>query len=201
MIECCQQCPDGLVIPLLREIRTCAAEQFAVCGRLPCRFPVTWNEQLPPADACDCFCEGGQGQAWVRWVSTAPGKLGGSSKAMAAAGCGADGTFEVTLEVGVYRCWPVPGEAKPLDEAEEEQAALGMLLDAAALRRALMCCPTLEDRSWELIKEEPAAHSGGCTGVTAQLRVIATDCECSDFSSVPRAAQAQVRSLLGRQAR
>jgi hypothetical protein len=123
--------------------------------------------------------------------------MSGGGKGMAAAGC-ADGTYEVTLEVGVYRCWPVPGEAKPLEESEEEQAALGMLLDAAAIRRALQCCAYLEDLSWELIKEEPVAHSGGCTGVLAQLRVIASDCECFDFSSVPQGRQAQVRSLLGR---
>lgn len=191
-------CPDVLVIPLLRAIRTCAAEQFAICGRLPCRFPITWHEQLPPADACDCECADGQGQAWVRWVSTEPAKLS-SSGALSAAGCG-DGTYDITLELGVYRCWPVPGEAKPLDETDEEHAALGLLLDAAAIRRALLCCESLEDRSWELIKEEPIAHSGGCTGVSAQLKIIESDCECFDFSLIPHAQRAQAHSLLGQPA-
>lgn len=193
---------DMLVIPLLREIRTCAAEQLALVGRLPCRFPITWNTTNPPADACDCFCNWGEGQAWVRWVETAPAKSsgGGNSAALKAAGCGADSMFEITLEVGVYRCWPVPGEAQPLEESEEEHAAVGMLIDAAAIRRALMCCPYLEEKQWELIREEPVAHSGGCTGVLAQLKVIAADCECGDFSTIPPAQQAQARNLLGQPA-
>lgn len=193
-IECCDPCPDVLVVPLLRNLRTCVAEQLAFCGRLPCRFPITWGEQIPPADACDCFCDSGQGQAWARWVSTEPADLGG--KALQAAGC-ADGTFEITAEVGLYRCWPVPGDAKPLEEADEEHAALGLLTDAAALRRALTCCGYLEERQWELVKEEPVGHSGGCTGVSIQLRVIGSDCDCGDSFSRQRRAQQVAPSWLG----
>lgn len=194
-------CTDVLVVPLLREIRTCVVEQFALCGRLPCRFPITWGVNVPPADACDCTCGvSGQGQAWVRWVATTPARLGGGTGGGAnAAGC-AGGTFDVTLEVGVYRCWPEPDEAGPLDESEEEHAALGMLVDAAAIRRGLACCPYLEERSWQMVKESPVAHSGGCTGVSAQLTVTGSDCECGDFSLAPRSIRAQTSALLGQAA-
>lgn len=186
---------DVLVIPALRAVRSCAAQQFALAGRLPCRFPITWNVQQPPADACDCFCgANGHGQAWVRWVTTEPGDMTGG-KAMASAGC-ADGTYEITLEMGVYRCWPVP-EKGPLDEGEEEMAALGMLVDAAVLRRSLLCCPYLEEKHWELIKEEPVGHSGGCTGVLVQWRLIDQDCACLEPSELPLETRQQALQSLG----
>lgn len=169
---------DPMVIPLLRQLRRCAAEQLALSGRNPCRFPITWNAQQPPADACDCFCgyPGTHGQAWVRWTETQPADMGGGKMPPECAG----GMFEFTLELGVYRCWPVP-EGGPLDEGEEELAALGMLLDAAALRRAVVCCDWDEDQQWEIDKEEPVSHQGGCTGVVLTLKVRGSDCDCSYY--------------------
>lgn len=183
---------DVVALPVLRSLRLCAAEQFGLAGRVPCRFPITWGIGTPPADACDCRCDvGGQGQAWVRWVSTAPANMGGTG------GDCADGTYEITVELGVYRCWPIP-ERGPLDEGEEELAAMGMLLDAAAIRRAFACCPDLDEyQSWELTNEEPMERQGGCTGVTAQARVIVSDCACGDPYWLPQTVQQHVDRISG----
>lgn len=189
-------CTDQIVVALLKELRNCVAEQLALCDRLPCRFPITWGNGPPPMDACDCACSRGDGQAWVRWVDTSPANFGGSGGDCAGLG----GTYEFVLEVGVYRCWPVPGDAKPLDEQEEEQAAIGLLADAAAIRRALACCFE-EDGQWQLLREDPIARQGGCTGVSAQLRVTAPDCECGSFSSTqPSTLQRGLSSRGGRAA-
>lgn len=181
---------DVVVLPVLRELRACAAEQFGLAGRIPCRFPITWGQSEPPADACDCTCNlGGQGQAWVRWVSTAPAQLGAST-----AGDCTDGTYEITVELGVYRCWPLP-ENGPLDEGEEELAAEGLLLDAAAIRRAFLCCAPLDEHDWELTQQQPMQRQGGCTGVTAQAKIIASDCQCGDFELLPRSLRDQAEQL------
>lgn len=187
--------PDVVTTPILEAVQTCAAEQFALAGRLPCRFPITWGAGPPPADACDCECTFGQGQAWVRWVSTSLANLGAAA---AGSDC-ADGIYEVSLELGVYRCWPVP-ERGPLGEAEEEKATRGMLIDAAVLRRSLLCCPALEDQQWELDQAEPMERQGGCTGTIVQARVIRSDCDCGGFSQAQPDMQQHANNLLGRAA-
>src|SRR5690606_32812433 len=91
----------------------------------------------------------------------------------------ADGLVDITVEAGVYRCWPVP-QTGPLSQQEEETAALGMLRDAMALRKALQCCPTLANEQWELVREEPTGPQGGCIGVTIQARCLRFDCGCPE---------------------
>ena len=167
---------DLAVTPVLYALRDCLERQLRVIGRPVCRLPITFHQSLPAADACDCFCDdGGQGQGWVRWVQTEPAQSGAN---VMGSPC-ADGLVDITVEAGVYRCWPVP-QTGPLSQQEEETAALGMLRDAMALRKALQCCPTLANEQWELVREEPTGPQGGCIGVTIQARFLRFDCGCPE---------------------
>lgn len=169
------------VTPLLDEWAICLKAAFAASGWPVCRLPVTFNDSIPPMDACDCDCfGGGHGQGWVRWVSTEAAQASGGMRGSACA----NGIFEITVESGVYRCWPVP-ETGPLPEDEETRAAHRMLRDAAVLRKTPMCCTAFADENWELIKAEPIGPEGGCTGSYLQLKVLRYDCGCPEEHATP----------------
>lgn len=167
---------DYGVTPVLWNLKRCLEHQLRMIKRPVCRIPITFHESMPAADGCDCFCEdGGQGQGWVRWVDTAPSKAAANTAGSACA----DGIFDVIVEAGLYRCWPVP-ELGPLPEAEEQDAALGLMLDSMALRKSLQCCPAFAGEPWELVRAEPTGPLGGCIGSVIQARFIRYDCGCPD---------------------
>lgn len=168
---------DRTVWPILWHLQQCVAYQLGLAGRPVCHFPIYWHSRHPAADACDCTCEdGGQGQAWVRMVqitrsAVAPARL---------ANC-ANGVYDLRLELGVYRCAPVPeGRSATVPEPVESAHAAGMYRDAEALRAALRCCATLQKIGIEptLVSQSPIGPSGACAGVELQAELQVTDCAC-----------------------
>lgn len=169
---------DRLIFPILSAYQVCLEYQLEQAGRPVCHFPIYWQGGHPPADQCDCACpNGGQGQAWVRMVSlnAAPGST-------RTAKC-TNGLYDLTVELGVYRCSPVPQGREPTVPAEQEtRHAAGMYRDAQALRHAMRCCTWLTKRGVEpvLVHESAIGPSGACVGVELQMRMQVIDCDCPE---------------------
>lgn len=64
------------------------------------------------------------------------------------------------LEVGALRCLPVPHDGSVLDVGPMAEVAIGQMLDARALRKAIKCC----GHSFGLGAWVPLGPSGGCVG-------------------------------------
>jgi len=64
------------------------------------------------------------------------------------------------VEVGALRCVPQPHDGEALTPIEMAEVAIGQLLDAHALHRALKCCGLeVAVAAWV-----PAGPEGGCVG-------------------------------------
>ena len=64
------------------------------------------------------------------------------------------------VEVGALRCMPQPGDGELLAPAEMAEVAVGQILDASALHRAIKCCGL--DVAVQLY--QPTGPQGGCVG-------------------------------------
>lgn len=175
-------CRDRLVFPVLRALRNCVSSELAGCGRNVCYFPIVFNGGHPPADACDCTCPDGDGQAWVRLVSV--NAHNGVGSKLAASACG-HGQLDLTVETGIYRCSPVPlGGAATVDEDTMTAHAENMYLDSALLRRALLCCELPSKRGPQplnavLTTQSAIGPSGGCVGIETQGQLTRFECDCN----------------------
>lgn len=169
---------DRLILPVLRHLRTCTATQLGAAGRPVCHFPLFVGDHPPPAAGCDCDCEfadgvAGHGVAWARFVNAV-----GAGNTMPSE-CGQALAF--TVELGVYRCAPTSDTGDdPVTADVHDPWAEKILADAAALRRAYMCCAWVADRglSWRLGAQTVLGPRGGCIGVAAQASITHPDCHC-----------------------
>lgn len=172
---------DPLIWPMLKRFRTTIAAQLLLANRPVCRFPLFWGADRPPADACTCKCaDNGQGVGWGRWVMAAPAPDVAPRAAAIPSAC-SGGLWSVTLEFGVYRCYPALDEnGKPPEEFEIDKATEGFHHDAAALRRGIRCNQWLIDKelNWAFVNEVPLTPSGGCAGVALQVRINQSECKC-----------------------
>ncbi|WP_367139612.1 hypothetical protein [Saccharothrix sp. HUAS TT1] len=178
---------DKLLWPLLRVLRTCAATQLGLVRRSVCAFPIVVGATAPPADRCDCTCRPpgstaqGQGQAWIRFVTgrTVP-RTAANGRQLPADVCGGL-SWALTVELGVYRCWPTLDQHRnPPSDAAYDKASHGMTRDQAALRRAVACCAPLARKSvpWNIDQAGPMSPSGGCVGVYQTATFTRDDCTC-----------------------
>lgn len=158
---------DALVAPLLLELRDClCAELRRTMLGAACRCMVVHSVTVPVADGCDCECDAGQGEAWVRLVRLEPEI---SLNPIAAQSCPAG--WQAVIELGIRRCIPIPDEGEPLPERTVTDTALELLSDQAATLRVLGCCPALTDLSFGVDFWQPDGPAGGCAGGTLQIRV------------------------------
>lgn len=167
---------DAAVTPVLGAVRDCAAYWFGVAERPVTRFPITVNGGNPPMDACDCAQGEADGQAYVRMVT-----INSVTEAGRMADCASGRMFDLTIEVGVYRCWPTPSDGvSPLPTELEERTARGLYIDAAVLRRAVMCCSWLARRriTPTITTETAIGPMGGCVGIELQAQMQVADCDC-----------------------
>lgn len=160
---------DATLGPIIDQFRSCVCGELAAAKRPVCRtcgcclYP---GDTLPPATACDCK-DGGQGQAWVRIVGWEPQQTTNRRETKHCQPV----RLRITLEAGVYRCVTTVGPDGQSPPTCEEQDAdfWGLLADAAALRRAVSCCPALQRRGLEVTKAEPTGVQGGCAGQLIQF--------------------------------
>lgn len=135
----------------------CLCGELTKAGRPVCFCGLYHGQTQPPADFCDCTCETGQGQAWVRLVRTVPYGL---SQGGGMCGYG----WSAVFEIGVYRCVEVPSDGKPDDATGMSRDALAGWADAAVLRRTVACCEALRDQDVTPGSWFPLGPSGGCAG-------------------------------------
>lgn len=121
------------------------------------------------------------GLAWVRVDLVYPSTVGFPAYEAGPHKCG-PGRLAVLLEVGAMRCAPV-GDADTLPTAEEwAAAALAVLDDRAALRRAICAFMGLESNRGRLFsvgQGSPLPVQGACTGAVDSVTVSVQPCDCA----------------------
>lgn len=167
-------CTDRLT-PIMQALLNCANERLVSCGRPVCRASLVPGAQAV-ADMC-CGCDDADGQLWVLVKS-----ITAEPVAPGIASCGF--SFSAELEVGVFRCsiaLTESGEAPTAQELDDE--ATGILLDAAIIREAVVCCfPAAADlgpMDWMLGSANALGPLGGCSGWAQGLTTRFTDCACT----------------------
>lgn len=161
---------DSLVAPLLVSLRECVRAQLArsISGPV-CRASLRHSVVTPTMDGCDCECPEGQGDAWVRLVRLEPDVSNDTGGGLQPSSCAP--SWLAYVEIGVYRCVPLPEEGEALPEQTEHVISLDALSDMNALLRVLTCCPTLRDTFTAVDFWQPLGPSGGCAGGALQFRV------------------------------
>lgn len=128
--------PDVSVWPVAEAMAACLCDEL-VRSRLP---EVCFCGLLPGAVPSDQMGESLGGQAWVRVVRMFPSSTFPLQDNRPRISCGSELTVE--LELGVLRCAPMAsanGTVPPTMEETWEATRLQMA-DAAAMRRAAVCC-------------------------------------------------------------
>lgn len=157
---------DPALGPKLQSFLACVCAELAAAGRPVCACCLVWGASKPPADFCDCECEGGaSGQAYVRVVRLDPQAIGNRTSVMKCQPM----RVRAWIEAGVYRCVPVSQDGQPVSCEERTESAWGFLRDARALRAAAACCEALKRDRIEFISQDPADVAGGCSGVSLQF--------------------------------
>lgn len=156
---------DPVLGPKLQSFLACVCAELAAAGRPVCHCCLVWGASKPPADYCDCDCEDGSGQAFVRVVRLDPQSTGNRTQTMKCQPV----RVRAWIEAGVYRCVPVGDESGPPTCDERTDSAWGFIRDARALRSAVACCDALKRDRIEFMSQDPADVSGGCSGVSLQF--------------------------------
>jgi hypothetical protein len=151
----------------------CLCQQITDSGLPPVCFCGIIPGDAVILDYCTS-CDGDAcGMAWVRLVSAGP--LIGSPMAVGAANTGVNtcATLLVaTIEVGIARCAPMPDDdGAPPTMADQLAAAELHAADMAAVMRAIVCCPGLDQRNMLLLDWAPIGPEGGCLGGRWQVMV------------------------------
>ena len=162
---------DTLLGPLMDDLRACvcAALEDTLGGSVSC-FCSLLPGQNAPADWCTCKGTASCGMGWVRLDNLYPsGERFPAQDGTTKASCAS--VLAAVLEVGVYRCQPVPDrQGGPPAAADQTQAALVQADDALALHRAIGCCTAITSRPHLLGRYQPR-DGGGCGGGAWQVTV------------------------------
>lgn len=161
-------------------LATCTADKLLDLSDPVCELPVIWSAHPTPADVCDCECDGGHGQGWVRYAQLTP--MPRPAKLAHNSSC--SGGYDATIEIGVHRCAPTLDTTthpptRP-SVAEQEAYAKARMKDMRALMAAWTCCDALQsaDVTGELMQIVPTGPQGGCGGVVLTGRLRLTGCPC-----------------------
>lgn len=160
---------DPFLGPLLERFTACVCAELAALGRPVCMCCLVFGDSYPPADYCDCDCNGGHGQAWTRVIRWDPADTGNRTTMKK---CQTLRT-RVWIEAGVYRCVAAAapdGQSAPTCEQRTDDA-WGLIQDARGLRMAYACCEALSGAVTEFMGLEPTGVQGGCSGVALQFTV------------------------------
>lgn len=161
---------------VVEQLRDCLAEQLAASGYpLPARIEVRHGAEVTPvagtrADEC---CDG---LAWVRVSSM--GLAADDAPLILADGtrCGFD-QWQVTVELGVLRCWTFGDAAEGPTSDQYLQDTRRQLADMQAMRRAIVCC----GEDWRPVEYTPEGPEGTCLGGNWTATLLLDDCdECGD---------------------
>lgn len=156
--------PDLLVTPYAERLLTClCAALEETIGGPTCQCCLRPGGLNPPADAC-CACGSGQGQASVQVLSIYPTtKFPQRGPGATVNPCNSFG-WAAELAVVVYRCVSCADETGFPSCDELTNDARKILSDAAAMRRAVMCCDWRDDQQVVPGEWAPISPAGCCGG-------------------------------------
>lgn len=108
--------------------------------------------------------------AWVRLVRAFPASAAYPSQDTKPGSCAV--VLAAVIELGVYRCMPVPDSRGNMDPVALANAAIDQVADVGAMARAFACCTSLGQVNPLLGVYQPTPPSscgGGAWPVTVQL--------------------------------
>jgi hypothetical protein len=167
--------PDMLVTPVATALLAClCAELERTIGGATCQCSLRPGGLNPPADAC-CACGSGQGQASVQVLSIYPTiKFPQRGVGASVTPC-SEWAWAAELAVVVYRCMSCADETGFPSGDELTYDARKIWSDAAAMRRAVLCCDWRDDQPIVPGEWQPITPAGCCGGgrmvVTVDLGV------------------------------
>lgn len=174
--------PVGRVFsPSLVALRQCMVIQLLEIGRPVCNLPLYWGDAPISPQRCTCSCDnGGQGEGWIRIVRAERVSLAGqrTRNGFVPTNCAdTDAAFDVTVEMGVWRCAAALDVEPPADTVYDDHT-LGMVDDMAALQRAWRCCDWFDRRNIRRQSDQslPLGPAGGCVGVAVTGHARLADC-------------------------
>ena len=165
--------PDNLVTPIAQALVACLCAELATTIAGPaCQCCLRPGWPLPPMDNC-CNCGDGQGQASVQVGPIYPTLKFPQRGVGSTLNPCSEFVWAVELAVVVYRCVSCPDETSFPSCDELTLDARKLLSDAAAMRRAVMCCDWRDDRAivpgdWRQIGPAGCC-AGGVMTVTVDL--------------------------------
>lgn len=160
--------PDQL-IDVASALLGCLCDRLAeTLGGPVCRCCLEPGQSVP-MDVC-CDCGKGNGKASVRLAAVTP-------VAQARGRCTADDRWVATLEMQVHRCAaPLQADGQPPTCAQVTRDAAVAMDDAAAMRRAVICCPALDGLEATPGVWTPLGPLGGCHGGLMLVTVAFYEC-------------------------
>lgn len=154
---------DTILLPMMDDLRAQLGVALAdTLAGAPC---VLTLQDGPAATADWCTCggrNGGCGMGWVRLDNLYPSSASFPAVDAKPGSCAA--VLAAVLEVGAYRCAPVPGaDGSPPSPAAQTQATLEVVDDAMALVCAVRATEAVTSRPSVLGRWTPRA-GGDCHG-------------------------------------
>lgn len=162
--------PERLITPILDSLRACLCAGLADAGSDTC-FCGLYPGASASADWCTCGGGGACGMAWVRLDRIFPSSSFPIPDVSTATGCTV--MLAAVIEVGIYRCQPVPGPNGIVDPVDLVNAALTQAADAMVMAKALRCCGEIAKRKSLLGTYQPVS-GGDCGGATWPVTVQLT---------------------------
>lgn len=148
------------IADVLIALASCLCEQIQTDeSPAPCFCGVIPGDSAIQEYAGDCDGDG-CGMAWVRLVTSYPSATVGQA-VTTQGNCGAN--IGADVEIGIMRCISaeeVPNEAELLESFDQQ------MKDMETMRRALLCCSTLNSKDFILGSYRPTGPIGGLVGGT-----------------------------------
>jgi hypothetical protein len=157
-----------LITGLAQALLDCATERLIADGRPVCQACIVASQETPPADGCDCKCDGGQGRAWIRVNQVEFNNHTGNVSTSGELSKCPTGAWNVHFELGVWRCIKDQLNGKCVDMLAD---AVAMHKDLASLIIAVQCCPMLATLRWAPEQARPIGPSGGCVAAVYEFTV------------------------------
>jgi hypothetical protein len=169
--------PDAVVFPIAQALLACYEEEIAKVLDPPASVGLRPGQQvdaLLSVNEDECC----NGLAWVRVNRVFPSSIEPFPlQDQVSQNCSPQG-WAIELEMGAVRCAPTPNAYSIPTNAEWGALVEKQMQDAAAMRRAVICCFGDLDIPYLFGDWNPLPVSGRCSGGTTNVTVAAEYLDC-----------------------
>lgn len=169
--------PDPVAWPMAQALLGCLTEEIAKVRDPPASVGMRTGQRvdaLLSVNEDECC----SGLAWVRINDVYPtGTELFPLQDQVAVNC-APYSWAVELEMGAVRCAPTPDVTEIPTNLQWEDLAEKIAQDAAAMRRAVVCCFPPLDVNFLLGRWQPLPTGGRCAGGTQMVTLAAEWVDC-----------------------